>query len=162
MWGRCSRFQRFDELDYRPWRHIRQPTRYGTNLQFLQLVISGIAQGCIYGLIALGFVLIYKATETVSFVQGDLMMLGSFMGLFAVNLLGFPFWVGVISAVLAMGARCSCSRPQAHGGSTGSKRFARSTRRVAPSRPRTRDGMYIGRAMAVLAAAAVFKNERRV
>jgi hypothetical protein len=44
-------------------------------------VISGIAQGCIYGLIALGFVLIYKATETVSFAQGDLMMLGAFCGL---------------------------------------------------------------------------------
>ena len=48
---------------------------------FLQLVISGIAQGCIYGLIALGFVLIYKGTETVSFAQGDLMMLGAFGGL---------------------------------------------------------------------------------
>ena len=32
-------------------------------MQFLQLVISGISQGCIYGLIALGFVLIYKASE---------------------------------------------------------------------------------------------------
>ena len=72
-------------------------------MQFLQLVISGIAQGCIYGLIALGFVLIYKATETVSFVQGDLMMLGAFLGLGAVTALGMPFWVGVISAVLAMG-----------------------------------------------------------
>jgi len=40
-------------------------------LQILQLLLSGIAQGCIYGLIALGFVLIYKATETVSFAQGD-------------------------------------------------------------------------------------------
>jgi branched-chain amino acid transport system permease protein len=48
-------------------------------VQFLQLVISGVAQGCIYGLIALGFVLIYKATETVSFAQGDLMMLGAFV-----------------------------------------------------------------------------------
>lgn len=45
-------------------------------MQLLQLLISGIAQGCIYGLIALGFVLIYKATETVSFAQGELMMLG--------------------------------------------------------------------------------------
>ena len=72
-------------------------------MQFLQLVISGIAQGCIYGLIALGFVLIYKATETVSFVQGDLMMLGAFLGLGAVTMLGLPFWVGVVSAVLAMG-----------------------------------------------------------
>ena len=47
-------------------------------MQVLQLVISGVAQGCIYGLIALGFVLIYKATETVSFAQGELMMLGAF------------------------------------------------------------------------------------
>jgi hypothetical protein len=39
-------------------------TTTGDNVLFLQLVISGIAQGCIYGLIALGFVLIYKATET--------------------------------------------------------------------------------------------------
>ncbi len=72
-------------------------------MQFLQLVISGVAQGCIYGLIALGFVLIYKATETVSFVQGDLMMLGSFVGLGAVTALGMPFWIGVISAAVAMG-----------------------------------------------------------
>jgi branched-chain amino acid transport system permease protein len=50
-------------------------------LQFVQLLISGVAQGCIYGLIALGFVLIYKATETVSFAQGELMMLGAFCGL---------------------------------------------------------------------------------
>ena len=45
-------------------------------MQFVQLLISGVSQGCIYGLIALGFVLIYKATETVSFAQGELMILG--------------------------------------------------------------------------------------
>jgi branched-chain amino acid transport system permease protein len=39
-------------------------------VQILQLMISGVAQGCIYGLIALGFVLIYKGTETVSFAPG--------------------------------------------------------------------------------------------
>ena len=72
------------------------------NVQFLQLVISGIAQGCIYGLIALGFVLIYKATETVSFAQGDLMMLGAFAGLAGMTMLGFPFWLAVISAIGAM------------------------------------------------------------
>ena len=69
---------------------------------FVQLVISGIAQGCIYGLIALGFVLIYKATETVSFAQGELMMLGAFFGLAAMTMMGFPFWVAVLSAILAM------------------------------------------------------------
>ncbi len=72
-------------------------------MQFVQLVISGVAIGCIYGLIALGFVLIYKATETVSFVQGDLMMLGAFCGLALMTFLGFPFWLAVISAIVAMG-----------------------------------------------------------
>jgi branched-chain amino acid transport system permease protein len=72
-------------------------------LQFLQLVISGIAQGCIYGLIALGFVLIYKATETVSFVQGDLMMMGGFVGLADMTMLGFPYWLAILAAIVAMG-----------------------------------------------------------
>ncbi|MBI3156273.1 MAG: branched-chain amino acid ABC transporter permease [Burkholderiales bacterium] len=68
----------------------------------VQLVIAGIAQGCIYGLIALGFVLIYKATETVSFAQGDLMMLGAFAGLALMTMLGFPFWLAVPAAIAAM------------------------------------------------------------
>ncbi|MDP3166571.1 MAG: branched-chain amino acid ABC transporter permease, partial [Hydrogenophaga sp.] len=71
-------------------------------MQLLQLIISGIAQGCIYGLIALGFVLIYKATETVSFAQGELMMLGAFGGLTGMTLLGFPYWLSVLSAIAAM------------------------------------------------------------
>jgi branched-chain amino acid transport system permease protein len=78
--------------------------RSGGSLQVLQLVISGIAQGCIYGLIALGFVLIYKATETVSFAQGELMMLGAFLGLALMTMLGFPFWLAVPSAIAAMAA----------------------------------------------------------
>ena len=72
-------------------------------MQSLQLLISGVAQGCIYGLIALGFVLIYKATETVSFAQGDLMMVGAFGGLAAMTALGFPFWLAVPSAIIGMG-----------------------------------------------------------
>jgi branched-chain amino acid transport system permease protein len=71
-------------------------------VQFIQLVISGISQGCIYGLIALGFVLIYKATETVSFAQGELMMLGAFCGLAAMTFLGFPFWIAIPSTIAAM------------------------------------------------------------
>ncbi|HYN62344.1 MAG TPA: branched-chain amino acid ABC transporter permease [Rubrivivax sp.] len=71
-------------------------------MQFVQLIISGSAQGCIYGLIALGFVLIYKATETVTFAQGDLMMLGAFCGLVLMTILGFPFWLAVLSSIAAM------------------------------------------------------------
>ncbi len=71
-------------------------------MQLLQIIISGVAQGCIYGLIALGFVLIYKATETVNFAQGELMMLGAFCGLGLMTMLGFPFWLAVIAAIAAM------------------------------------------------------------
>ena len=71
-------------------------------MQFLQLVISGVAQGCIYGLIAMGFVLIYKATETVSFAQGELMMLGAFCGLVGMTMLGFPYWLAVLCSIAAM------------------------------------------------------------
>jgi len=73
-------------------------------LQALQIIISGIAQGCIYGLIALGVVLIYKATETVSFAQGELMMLGAFLGLILMSTLGFPFWLAFVCSIVAMGA----------------------------------------------------------
>ena len=71
-------------------------------MYLIQLIIGGIAQGCIYGLIALGFVLIYKATETVSFAQGELMMLGAFGGLALMTMLGWPYWLAVPSAIGAM------------------------------------------------------------
>jgi branched-chain amino acid transport system permease protein len=72
-------------------------------LQALQIVVSGIAQGCIYGLIALGLVLIYKTTETVSFAHGELMMLGAFAGYGFMTLAGFPFWIAFVATVLGMG-----------------------------------------------------------
>jgi branched-subunit amino acid ABC-type transport system permease component len=56
-------------------------------LDVYQLLISGISQGCVYGLIALGFVLIYKATEMVNFAQGELMMVGAFVAITFVNVL---------------------------------------------------------------------------
>jgi branched-chain amino acid transport system permease protein len=68
----------------------------------LQIIVAGIAQGCVYGLIALGFVLIYKATETVNFAQGDLMMLGAFAGLAGMGLFGWPFWLAALAAIGSM------------------------------------------------------------
>jgi branched-chain amino acid transport system permease protein len=69
-------------------------------VQVLQVLVSGVAQGCIYGLIALGFVLIYKATEAVSFAQGELMMLGAFLALALLAAMGFAYWI-VVPAVIA-------------------------------------------------------------
>jgi len=70
--------------------------------QFLQLLLAGVAQGCVYALVALGFVLIYKATETVNFAQGDLMMLGGFFALTASVIMGWPYWATILFAVAAM------------------------------------------------------------
>lgn len=47
---------------------------------FLQLVINGVAIGAIYALVALGLVLTYKATETLNFAHGDVLMASSFVG----------------------------------------------------------------------------------
>ena len=72
--------------------------------QVLQLLLAGVAQGCVYALVALGFVLIYKATETVNFAQGDLMMLGGFFALTSSVILGWPYWATIVFAVAAMAA----------------------------------------------------------
>ncbi len=71
-------------------------------MQLLQLIVSGAAIGCIYALIALGFVLIYKATETVNFAQGDLMMIGGFIGLSAMTVIGLPFALAFAATIAAM------------------------------------------------------------
>ena len=73
-------------------------------MDILQLLVGGVANGCIYGLVALGFVLIYKATEAVNFAQGDMMMLGAFITLAFVNQewWGLPFLAGVALAIVVM------------------------------------------------------------
>src|SRR5258706_12386779 len=74
----------------------------GWAVAFLQLLISGVSLGCIYALIALGFVLIYKATETVNFAQGELMMLGAFAGLALMKFAGLPFWAALVVTLVGM------------------------------------------------------------
>ncbi|WP_296209267.1 branched-chain amino acid ABC transporter permease [Psychrobacter sp. UBA3480] len=75
-------------------------------MDILQLLISGIANGCIYGLLALGFVLIYKASEAVNFAQGDMLMLGAFLGISFINAdqANLPFLLGITFAAVIMGA----------------------------------------------------------
>jgi branched-chain amino acid transport system permease protein len=72
--------------------------------RILQLVVNGAASGCIYGLIALGFVLIYKATEMVNFAQGDVMMLGGFVAFSLIANFHLPYWLGAILAILITAA----------------------------------------------------------
>jgi len=57
---------------------------------FLQLMVSGVAVGGVYALIALGFVLIYKATSILNFATGEFMMMGAYFCYTFLVLLGLP------------------------------------------------------------------------
>ena len=70
----------------------------------IHLAVIGLAQGCAYGLIALGFVLIYKATEVVNFAHGEFMMLGAFTVLAYSEALGGSFWPAFVLGCLTIGA----------------------------------------------------------
>ena len=67
-----------------------------------QASMSGIALGCVYALVALGFVLIYKATEVINFAQGELMMVGAYIYFSLVTSLEMaPLAAFIITLVLA-------------------------------------------------------------
>lgn len=68
---------------------------------FGELMINGISLGFIYGLIALGFVVIYKATEVVNFAQGSMLLLGAYIVARTHDSLGF---VGALLVGVAAGA----------------------------------------------------------
>ena len=62
-----------------------------TTDQFVQTSLGGLAIGCIYSLIALGISMIIRATDILHFAQGEMMMIGSMMGLSAFWLAEMPF-----------------------------------------------------------------------
>ncbi|MER2535034.1 MAG: branched-chain amino acid ABC transporter permease [Rhizobiaceae bacterium] len=67
---------------------------------YLQLLVQGLAIGAIYGLVALGFVLIINTVNVVNFAQGEFLMLGGFVGLTFGALLGFPYWAVLVCTVI--------------------------------------------------------------
>ena len=68
--------------------------------KFVQLLIIGFATGSIYGLIALGFTLVYKATKVFNFAHGDLMMLGAYVAVTFTVTLNWSAWWAIPAAIL--------------------------------------------------------------
>jgi len=60
-----------------------------------QQIISGLAVGAVYALVALGFIIIYKATDVVNFAQGEMMMVGTFLCLSLLRFFGGSFLIAV-------------------------------------------------------------------
>jgi branched-chain amino acid transport system permease protein len=66
-----------------------------------QGILTGLAVGAIYGLSALGFVIIYKSTGILNVAQGGLVMLGSFLCYTFSVTIGLPLWLSFITAMAA-------------------------------------------------------------
>jgi branched-chain amino acid transport system permease protein len=71
---------------------------------FLQLVASGVVTGGIYALIAIGFVVVYKATGVINFATGELMMIGAFFAWTAMTAVRLPFAAALVAAALCAAA----------------------------------------------------------
>jgi len=70
---------------------------------FVQLLVNGLGKGAVYALLALGFVVIFKATEVVNFAHGSLVLVGGFLVFELKDALGWPVAavIGVLAAALA-------------------------------------------------------------
>jgi branched-chain amino acid transport system permease protein len=72
----------------------------------IQLLVSGLATGAIYALIAVGFTLLWQTSQTINFAQGEFVMLPAFFVLAIMNL-GAPLWfaalVGIAVSVVVLG-----------------------------------------------------------
>ena len=69
--------------------------------EFLQLVFQGVALGSQYALIALGFVVIYKATGVINFAQGGFVLIGAYLGYNFNQTWDLPFYLALVLAMVA-------------------------------------------------------------
>jgi branched-chain amino acid transport system permease protein len=67
-----------------------------------ELAITGALVGAMYGLVALGIVLIYKTSGTANFAQGAIAMMGAYLAWAFSAAIGLPVWVGIPIAVVVM------------------------------------------------------------
>ncbi len=72
-----------------------------TSAALIHVVVSGLATGCIYALMALSLVIIYNATRTLNFAQGEMLMVSTFVAWSVQRALGPPLLVTVLVAVVA-------------------------------------------------------------
>jgi branched-chain amino acid transport system permease protein len=71
---------------------------------FLQLLFQGVALGCIYALVALGFTVVYRASKVINFAQGSLLLVGAYLISVLATGLNLPFALAVIAAIALLAA----------------------------------------------------------
>ena len=71
--------------------------------KFLQLLLSGVALGAIYAIVALGFVLVFKATSVLNFAHGSFLMLAGYLATTLLSGFDLPFLVGLAIIAVVLG-----------------------------------------------------------
>jgi branched-chain amino acid transport system permease protein len=69
---------------------------------FFLLMSNGVLIGLMYALIALGFVLVYKATDAINFAQGEFVMIAALVVAMALGAAGLPLWLSVAFGLASM------------------------------------------------------------
>jgi len=87
--------------------------------QFLQYLISALALGSLYALIAIGYTMIYGILGLINFAHGEVFMLGGYIAFYAVTVFLMPWWAGFIAAlaltgILGVGLERAAYRPLRH------------------------------------------------
>lgn len=73
------------------------------NMQLLiQLLINGLIVGALYGVVAMGFVLIYKASQVVNFAQGEFLLIGAWVCWWLLVRFEVPFFFGMLITLVFM------------------------------------------------------------
>jgi branched-chain amino acid transport system permease protein len=71
--------------------------------QFLGYLLPGVMRGCVYTIIALGFIVIYRTTGVLNFAQGELFLLGAYGVYFAIAQAGLPIYIGIPLVFIVLG-----------------------------------------------------------
>jgi branched-chain amino acid transport system permease protein len=71
---------------------------------FFQLLFQGLALGCVYALIALGFTVVYRASKVINFAQGSMSLVGAYLVSVLATGLNLPFALAVIAAIALLAA----------------------------------------------------------
>ncbi|GGG36947.1 branched-chain amino acid ABC transporter permease [Caldovatus sediminis] len=71
---------------------------------FLQLLLNGLIVGALYGVVAMSFVLIYKASQVVNFAQGEFLLVGAWVCWWLLTAWQLPFWAGFLVTLAFMTA----------------------------------------------------------
>jgi len=66
---------------------------------FLQLIVTGLAQGMVYALIAIGFVIILKCSDVFNIAQGHFVLIGGYLGWTFLVPFGLPIWGALLAAI---------------------------------------------------------------